>query len=169
MPTHILKRLIQSAVPGIRHNICNVTYLSSNKCIICLLYAGVNMPVFISSRVIMEEFSNNLAVIMAERGLNQPELARLSGVDQSLISRYLRNDQRARLPRLKNLVALAKALDCTLEDLIGVKKTDRLETELQDNSPSRDQIALWEAYNKLPEGHWLRVMIEQELLDQNES
>lgn len=37
------------------------------------------------------------------------ELARLSGVDQSLISRYLRSDQRARLPRLKNLVALAKA------------------------------------------------------------
>lgn len=117
----------------------------------------------------MEKFSKNLALIMAERGLNQPELARLSGVDQSLISRYLRSDKRARLPRLKNLVALAKALDCTLEDLTGVKKTDRLETELQEKCPSRDQIALWEAYNKLPEGHWLRVMIEQELLNSHDS
>ena len=113
----------------------------------------------------MENFSQNLARMMAERGINQPELAHLSGVDQSLISRYLRSDKKAKLPNLNNLVALAKALNCTLENLAGVEiPQGRLEKDT-DPQRSSEQIALLEAYEKLPEGHWLKIMIKQELLN----
>ena len=117
----------------------------------------------------MESFSSNLSRIMAERGLNQPELARLSGVDQSLISRYLRGNARAKCPSINNLVALAKALNCSLERLVGLEELPRNQEEEEKIQPSNEQIVLTRAFDKLPEGHWLKIMIRQELLDKRDS
>ena len=46
--------------------------------------------------------------LMDERSITQKELARLSGITESSISRYLRSDQR---PRLDIVVNIAKALN----------------------------------------------------------
>lgn len=46
--------------------------------------------------------------LMDQRNITQKELSRLSGITESSISRYLRNDQR---PRLDVVVNLAKALN----------------------------------------------------------
>ena len=46
--------------------------------------------------------------LMDERSITQKDLARLSGITESSISRYLRSDQR---PRLDIVVNIAKALN----------------------------------------------------------
>ena len=46
--------------------------------------------------------------LMEKKNLTQKELAKLSGITESSISRYLRNDQR---PRLDIVVNIAKALN----------------------------------------------------------
>jgi len=114
-------------------------------------------------------FSENLRGLMQLRGLNQVDLSRKSGVSQALISSYLRESAKAKYPNLRNLIALGRALDCTLEALAGIEEPEGNQTEREIISPSKEQIALWEAYDKLPDGHWLKIMIEQELLDPHDS
>lgn len=123
------------------------------------------MLVDISCYVTMSKISKNLAAIMASRQVNQPELARLSGVDQSLISRYLRQDSSAKTPSIKNLTALASALKVSILELVGLEDITPSQAACHPASPSNEQIALWDAYSKLPDGHWLKIMIKQELLD----
>lgn len=106
---------------------------------------------------------------MASRNVNQPELSRLSGVDQSLISRYLRQDSGAKIPSVRNLTALAKALGCSLLELVGVAEHTQSQQDCSVDSPSKEQIALWDAYSRLPDGHWLKIMIKQELLNSPDS
>ena len=67
-------------------------------------------------------FAKNLRKLMDRRQVNQMELSRISGVDQSLISSYLSGGKKAKTPHIKNLAALAKALKCSMEELIGLKK-----------------------------------------------
>ena len=61
-------------------------------------------------------------MVMAERGLNQTRLAKASGVKQGLISLYLSDNPKANAPQLKNLIALARALKCSLDSLAGLEK-----------------------------------------------
>ena len=74
---------------------------------------------FINYCNIMGKFSRQLKIFMELRNFDQVELSKKSGVDQSLINKYLREDPKGQNPSLKNLVALAKALNCTLEELTG--------------------------------------------------
>lgn len=67
-------------------------------------------------------FAKNLRKLMDRRQVNQVELSRLSGVDQSLISSYLSGGKKAKTPHIKNLAALSKALKCSMEELVGFKK-----------------------------------------------
>lgn len=60
--------------------------------------------------------------LMSQRNITQKELSRLSGITESSISRYLRNDQR---PRLDVVVNLAKALNVETNYLLDeTKSTD---------------------------------------------
>lgn len=105
----------------------------------------------------MAEFGDNLAGLMAIRGINQVELSKLSGVDQSLISKYLRGDPKGKNPSLDKLLALATALTRpghrpvdTLAELLGLEKppaiTDRDLTfiksykQLDDNDPLKAAV-----------------------------
>lgn len=106
---------------------------------------------------------------MQLRDLNQVELSRMSGVSQTLISSYLRESAKAKYPSLPNLAALREALECRFEDLIDIRDTERLRTENGQNDPTREQLVLWDAYTKLPDGHWLKIMIKQELLNSPDS
>lgn len=65
------------------------------------------------------KFSENLRRIMMERSINQVELSKKSGISQPVISRYWNEDERGKLPSLKNLLALARALNCTVDELTG--------------------------------------------------
>ena len=63
----------------------------------------------------IEIFSCNLRDAMNDIGITQRELADASGLDESVISRYLRGRV---MPSTRCLVNIAYALDCRVEDLI---------------------------------------------------
>jgi transcriptional regulator with XRE-family HTH domain len=60
-------------------------------------------------------FSRNLRDAMNYCNMTQRELADASGLDESVISRYLRGHV---MPSTRCLVNIAYALDCRVEDLI---------------------------------------------------
>ena len=60
-------------------------------------------------------FANNLRYTMNYNNMTQRELADASGLDESVISRYLRGHV---MPSTRCLVNIAYALDCSIEDLI---------------------------------------------------
>ncbi len=53
---------------------------------------------------------------MTQRGINQKQLAKLSGITESSISRYLRGDKR---PRMDIVINIAKALNVEIEYLLS--------------------------------------------------
>ena len=56
---------------------------------------------------------------MIQRGMNQVELSRASGVTQPQISGYLSGSPSGKVPSVGTLVKLARALHCDLEALTG--------------------------------------------------
>jgi len=112
----------------------------------------------------MEDFSVILRTLMSIQGLNQVSLSKKSGVSQALISSYLRKGSKAKYPSLKNLIKIAKVVGCSLDELVGISKPPHDIDSIAKLRPSPDQLALWQAYANLPEGHWMRFMVEQELL-----
>lgn len=60
-------------------------------------------------------FSGNLRSAMNYCNMTQRDLADASGLDESVISRYLRGRV---MPSTRCLVNIAYALDCRIEDLI---------------------------------------------------
>ena len=63
----------------------------------------------------MQRFSQTLNSMMREQGLSQRELARLSGISQATINRYLNEMQ---MPSIKAILNLAYALDCEFDELM---------------------------------------------------
>lgn len=64
----------------------------------------------------IQDFSTRLAKIRKHRKLTQEQLEELSGVSRCQISLYERSD---RLPTLQSAIALADALDVSLDWLAG--------------------------------------------------
>ena len=64
----------------------------------------------------MGEFRKRLKMKMAEKGMKQIELARMTGIERSLISSYISGRYE---PKDDKLQALAKALDCDAIWLAG--------------------------------------------------
>lgn len=62
---------------------------------------------------------NNLALIRHARGLTQKELAARIGLPQTWVSRCESGVLSVENITLKNAAALAKALDCRIEDFLG--------------------------------------------------
>lgn len=60
-------------------------------------------------------WKEKVAELMSQRGINQKQLAALSGITESSISRYLHSDQR---PRMDIVVNIAKALHVETEYLL---------------------------------------------------
>lgn len=63
-----------------------------------------------------ETFATRLRALRERAGLSQSELARLSGVGQNSISRYEAGQFE---PQVQQLLALARALKCKVEELTG--------------------------------------------------
>lgn len=65
-----------------------------------------------------EEFARRLRKIKHNnKDYDQKELSEVTGISEATISHYLKG---TRTPRGENLVKLAKALDCTVDELIMV-------------------------------------------------
>lgn len=101
---------------------------------------------------------------MADRGMNQVDLAKASGVHQQLISSYLRRSNSAKFPSLKNLLALGQALHCTLEDLTGLEVLHDFEQKAADITPTPKEQEIIDAYNALPDGDPRKTAIDALLL-----
>lgn len=63
----------------------------------------------------VDSFSDSLRCHMRLAGMGQRELAALSGIPQSSISRYI---QGTRMPSAMAILNIAYALDCQISDLI---------------------------------------------------
>lgn len=61
----------------------------------------------------METFSERLATLMANKGINQKALSALAGVGQGTISKYLNGQE----PKSAELFRIATALDVTMDYL----------------------------------------------------
>lgn len=61
------------------------------------------------------EFSRNLARMMYESKFTQKDLAEMTGLSESTISKYLNRQQ---MPGVKAIINISAALDCTADDLI---------------------------------------------------
>lgn len=62
------------------------------------------------------EITKRLLELIGEKSLSQKDLSMITGLTESTISRYVSGE---RIPRGANLVKLAKALDTTVDDLLG--------------------------------------------------
>lgn len=62
-------------------------------------------------------FRRRLKNMLYERNITQLELAKRSGIDQSRISKYCLGKK---IPTIYTAVRIAKALNCSLEDLCGI-------------------------------------------------
>lgn len=59
--------------------------------------------------------------LMATKKINQKELARLSGITEASVSRYLANERK---PRIDVIINFAKALDVTVEYLLDSEESN---------------------------------------------
>lgn len=64
---------------------------------------------------LIEIFGDNLRSLIEEVGISQNQLAKESGVDESIISRYV---NKRVMPSLKNLINICYVLDCRLDELV---------------------------------------------------
>lgn len=70
----------------------------------------------------MLEITRRLVELINEKNLTQKDLSMITGLTESTISRYVSGD---RIPRGKNLDKLAKALDTSVEDLMGISNINK--------------------------------------------
>ena len=62
----------------------------------------------------IETFAGNLTEIIKESGYSQREVADMTGIMQSTISKYMNGKM---MPSVKNIVNLAYALNCDIREL----------------------------------------------------
>lgn len=68
----------------------------------------------------------NLQMIRKQKGISQTRLAQLSGVHRVSIVRY---EEGRTTPNARNALKLARALGCTIDDLLGEKEDPNCPTE----------------------------------------
>lgn len=115
-----------------------------------------------------KSFSSNLRRVMQTKGMTQVALARRSGIKQQLISSYIRKSKMARYPSLKNLMRLAKALECPVDDLLGLSSESQQSEAKRRKTFSDLARQLGEAFDRLPNNDWRREAVKHLLLGDSE-
>lgn len=80
---------------------------------------------------------------MKNNDFDQAKLAKLSGVSNALIGRYVRGEKE---PTIEYLISLSLGLGCTVDELVGVETISIFERRLL------------EAYRELPDGERKRIV-----------
>ncbi len=70
---------------------------------------------------------NNLQKTRKLRGLSQNGLVIRSGVSRSLITKYESGERNINKASVDTVYKLAKALNCSIEDIIDVSESDTIE------------------------------------------
>lgn len=83
-------------------------------------------------------FGSRLAEIRKAKGLTQTELGELIGASQRMVAYYEKETQR---PPSEKLHLIAKALNISMDELLGIKETK------SETSPK--QAALWKRLRKI--------------------
>ena len=108
-------------------------------------------------REIVSVFRQRLIESMHERGLNQSQLSRESGVDRSTLSQLLA-EENLRMPRADTVAAIAQALQVSSDWLLGLSQDSRFGAEIlrqsfevapHEPSPADDNLRRW--YEQLAE------------------
>ena len=113
----------------------------------------------------MSKFSLNLRKLMAKAKLTQVELAKLAGIKQQAISRYLNEDPQGKRPRdLEALVALCLALNCSLYDLTGLRSLRQIQSSASNsNDLSEEALQIARCFDKLSSKDPKRARIKKSL------
>ena len=64
----------------------------------------------------------NLNILCYDKGVTQEELAKAAGCSQKLISRIVREGY---MPSLRILMAIAKYLDVSIDELLGFERREK--------------------------------------------
>lgn len=72
----------------------------------------------------MNSIGDRIAILMKEEKLSQKELARMAGVTEAALSRYLKNE---RQPKVEILANIATSLNTTSDYLINGKTNEKTE------------------------------------------
>ena len=110
-------------------------------------------------------FSSNLVRAMRRTEMTQVALAKKSGIKQQLISSYIRKSRMAQYPSLRNLMRLASALECTVDELLGLSsfKGQSGDSTIGERR-TRLALQLAEVYDRLPKSDWRREAVKYILL-----
>ena len=104
-----------------------------------------------NKREIVAIFRKRLLESMHERGVNQSELSRETGVDRSTLSQLLA-DENLRMPRADTVASLARSLQVSTDWLLGLSQDSRFGAEIlrqsfevapHEPSPADDNLKRW--------------------------
>ena len=84
----------------------------------------------------MSKFKENLPKIMKEKGINQTNLSKLTGISTKTIQRYIQGESS---PDIDNLEKIANALNVSLAKLLGIKT---LEVEFVEPKNTENKIEI---------------------------
>jgi len=84
----------------------------------------------------MSKFKENLPKIMKEKGINQTNLSKLTGISTKTIQRYIQGESS---PDIDNLEKIANALNVPLAKLLGIKT---LEVEFVEPKNTENKIEI---------------------------
>jgi transcriptional regulator with XRE-family HTH domain len=97
-----------------------------------------------------QEFARRLYTRMSDKNLIQADLARLTGLSRNNISTYIRG---ASFPTRESLVKLAKALDCSTDELLPNFRQGAIQNEQQPDISMQASVAdpgrSWLVINRL--------------------
>lgn len=81
-----------------------------------------NKPLLLGGTEMSKEITNRITALLSRLNMSQKELSVATGITESAISHYVKGD---RVPRGVNLMKIAKALDTTVDYLLGNAEDDR--------------------------------------------
>ena len=109
----------------------------------------------------IDEFISNLLRIMKERGIDAAQLSEKTGIPLPSIKRIL---DEISYPNQAAMERISETLGLSLGDLTGGDSTAAVREEIKFTiSVTTIEKDIIEAYRKLPENHWLKLAIDENL------
>ncbi len=110
----------------------------------------------------IDKFISNLLRIMKERGINAAQLSKKTGIPLPSIKRIL---DEISYPNQAAMERISETLGLSLDDLTGGDSSASIREEVRHTiSVTAIEKEVIEAYRRLPENHWLKVAIDENLL-----
>ena len=99
------------------------------------------MLVYVSKGVDFMNFNEILKSILCEQNLRQSDLCRMTGIQSSLMSDYMKGKKS---PTIGNAISIATALNVSLDTLVGKQ---RYQSNIKENNSIHPLIEIYERLN----------------------